>query len=173
MGAHATTIELAEFAKVHRSTVSRNVQKLTAWGVIGSTMVRGKYGGVVLFARDRGDNLDYYAQRARDKMKQAAERRLLRLISKCASIYPALGVWVATYLSTSVVRMGAHIDPERETRLAEALGCDPSRGSGRVPCPAHGEGRSKTLSWKRDGGRLLIHCFAGCTYDEIRRAAMG
>lgn len=60
----------------------------------------------------------------------------------------------------------ARPDPD----LAAALGVDQSTGHGRVPCPAHGDHRSKTLSWKLDGERLLIHCFAGCTYDEIRAA---
>jgi hypothetical protein len=33
-------------------------------------------------------------------------------------------------------------------------------------CPAHDD-REPSLSIAEDGGRLLIHCFAGCTFDEI------
>ena len=38
-----------------------------------------------------------------------------------------------------------------------------------VHCPAH-EDRTKSLSWRIAEGRLLLHCFAGCTFDEIRGA---
>jgi hypothetical protein len=55
--------------------------------------------------------------------------------------------------------------------ILQRLGIDPADFKGRVPCPAHGDGRKKTLSWAyTPEGRLLIHCFAGCTYDDIRRA---
>lgn len=58
--------------------------------------------------------------------------------------------------------------------LLDALGLDITRGSGRIPCPAHGEGRSKTLSWRvASDGNVLLHCFAGCTFAEIRKAVLG
>jgi hypothetical protein len=50
--------------------------------------------------------------------------------------------------------------------LATALGIDVSRGQGRIRCPAH-LGRSASLSWRVDGGRLLLHCFGGCTFGDI------
>ncbi len=60
------------------------------------------------------------------------------------------------------------------TELVDALGLDTTRGSGRIPCPAHGEGRSKTLAWRiTSDGRVLLHCFAGCTFGEIRKAILG
>ena len=62
--------------------------------------------------------------------------------------------------------------PVDNSALIRALGI-PEHGkqSGRLQCPAHGEGRKLTLSWRitQDGG-LLLHCFAGCTFTEIRRA---
>ncbi len=63
-------------------------------------------------------------------------------------------------------------DPDNSD-LIEALDIPAGNGKGRIVCPAHGEGRSKTLSWKVDGDRLLLHCFAGCTFEEIRKAALG
>jgi hypothetical protein len=48
--------------------------------------------------------------------------------------------------------------------IAEALGI-PWSGKGYCRCPAHGDTRP-TLSWKWDR-RLMLYCFAGCTYDEI------
>jgi hypothetical protein len=54
--------------------------------------------------------------------------------------------------------------------LAERLGIPPGRASGVIRCPAH-EDRNPSLSWRRAAdGRLLLHDFAGCTFDEIRAA---
>ena len=58
--------------------------------------------------------------------------------------------------------------------LIRALGIDAAKGQGRIPCPAHGSGRKPTLSWRvTDDDGLLLHCFAGCTFDDIRKAAGG
>jgi hypothetical protein len=39
-----------------------------------------------------------------------------------------------------------------------------------VRCPAHPDG-SPLLSWRRQpDGRVLIHCFAGCSFREIVEA---
>lgn len=49
-----------------------------------------------------------------------------------------------------------------------------TRGTGKwsARCPAHGD-KSPSLSIREgDDGRLLVHCFAGCTIDEIT-AALG
>lgn len=48
-----------------------------------------------------------------------------------------------------------------------------SRGSRRSMghCPAHPD-RHRSLSLRvADDGRLLVHCFRGCTFDEICKAA--
>ena len=52
------------------------------------------------------------------------------------------------------------IDKFRWTRDAE-------EGKGR--CPAH-EDHNPSLSLKQDGDHLLIHCFAGCTYEAVVKA---
>jgi hypothetical protein len=61
-------------------------------------------------------------------------------------------------------------EPLDERQLLERLGADLSRQSGMLRCPAH-EDRSASLSWGWTGERALLHCFAGCTFDEIRAAA--
>lgn len=56
--------------------------------------------------------------------------------------------------------------------LAGALGLDGVKQKGRIPCPAHGDHRKPTMSYQfTPEGGLLVHCFAGCTFDEIRKAA--
>jgi hypothetical protein len=58
-----------------------------------------------------------------------------------------------------------------EKAILGQIGADPDKRSGSVQCPAH-EDRSPSLSWKiADNGRVLLKCHAGCTFDEIRRAA--
>jgi hypothetical protein len=58
-----------------------------------------------------------------------------------------------------------------DTDLLVRLGGDPSRSSGRVPCPAHG-GLGRNLAWRwGDRGRLLLKCWShGCSFDEIVKA---
>lgn len=53
-----------------------------------------------------------------------------------------------------------------EIGLSDALGL-PWEGHGMAYCPAH-EDRSKSLSWRWSNGKLLLHCFAGCTFEQIR-----
>lgn len=54
--------------------------------------------------------------------------------------------------------------------LLAALGADPGRGRGMIRCPAH-EDRAPSLSWRlANDGRVLLHCFSGCTFDAIRTA---
>jgi hypothetical protein len=64
-------------------------------------------------------------------------------------------------------RPGAELD---ERALLERLGCDLSRDHGMIRCPAH-EDRAASLSWRWDGSKALLHCFAGCSFDELRGAA--
>lgn len=51
--------------------------------------------------------------------------------------------------------------------LLDRLGADLGRDHGMVRCPAH-EDRNRSLSWRWDGETAMVHCFAGCTFDEIR-----
>ena len=53
-------------------------------------------------------------------------------------------------------------------RIAAGLGI-PYEGRGMICCPAHDD-RLKSLSWRWSEDRLLLHCFAGCTWLEIRAA---
>ena len=59
------------------------------------------------------------------------------------------------------------------TELAKALGIDWNRSRGVIRCPAHDDAKpSLSYKWTNDGG-LLLHCFAGCSFDAIRAAARG
>lgn len=54
--------------------------------------------------------------------------------------------------------------------LLLALGATSGRRSGKVRCPAH-EDRLPSLTWRiTSTGKLLLHCFAGCSWDEILKA---
>ena len=45
-------------------------------------------------------------------------------------------------------------------------------GSLMFRCPAHADKRNPSLhATERADGLLLLHCFAGCTYEAIRAAA--
>src|SRR6266478_5794688 len=54
--------------------------------------------------------------------------------------------------------------------LARLDGVRPTRGGWMARCPAHTD-RTPSLSIRIGGdGRVLLHCFAGCSYEKIRRA---
>jgi len=61
--------------------------------------------------------------------------------------------------------------PEANGDLAAALGI--TRHSGRRLCPAHADRHPSLTYWHKPDGFLMVKCQAGCTYGEIRRAALG
>jgi hypothetical protein len=63
-------------------------------------------------------------------------------------------------------RPGRRID---DAALVVAIGADPSASAGMVVCPGHVD-EQPSLSWRRTPERVLIHCFAGCTFEEILAA---
>ena len=57
--------------------------------------------------------------------------------------------------------------------LIAALGIPPGKVQGRLRCPSHEKEGSRHLSLSyrlTEEGGLLVHCFYGCTFEEIRRA---
>ncbi len=173
-----TSVKLRDVAAelgVSVATVSTMLRKLMAWGKIVYWSVRGRYGKTVLWPRRKGDGLERFVIAAKAKIRAIWQRRTAKLSTNS-------NVWTLSSGRDAVTDMGDYgsypytvgssTNIRNADRLAEALGCDPSRSSGRVPCPAHGEHRSKTLSWKRTAqGGLMVHCFAGCTYDQVKAAA--
>ena len=73
--------------------------------------------------------------------------------------------------------MTAAMTPDAAVIL-DALQCDRSRcachaaarkGRGNSHCPAHHDS-DPSLSVKEDGGRVLVHCHAGCSQDAVLTA---
>jgi hypothetical protein len=63
--------------------------------------------------------------------------------------------------------------PMFDSELGLLLGIDWNRSRGVIRCPAHDDAKpSLSYKWTNDGG-LLLHCFAGCSFDQIRAAARG
>ena len=67
------------------------------------------------------------------------------------------------------VRVAGSGSTLNEHDILDRLGADPSKARGMVRCPAH-EDRGPSLSWRWDGEKALLHCFRGCSFDEIRAA---
>ncbi len=53
-----------------------------------------------------------------------------------------------------------------DRELLRRLGADLTRGRGVTRCPAH-EDRHPSLSWRLEADKALLHCFSGCTFDQI------
>jgi len=54
--------------------------------------------------------------------------------------------------------------------IAHALGGKKYGDSYRMCCPAHGGRNPTSLCVTDDGDRTLVHCFAGCSQDEVIQA---
>lgn len=63
-----------------------------------------------------------------------------------------------------------------DQKLLQKLGCgDITPGQSRlVSCPAHEDNvPSLSVTYKTDGNIVLLHCFAGCSYEDIMQAING
>jgi hypothetical protein len=110
--------------------------------------------------------IEVRAERARlaiiDQADETAARRPLTLLEGIAVLANA----TTAKLATLAPRTGVH---SGDDDLIDRLGLVGDHG--RRTCPAHNS-RGKSLAWKiNPDGKLLVKCFAGCTFDEIRAAA--
>ena len=81
-GEMLTMRQMAARLNVAPSTVSRAMTKLAAWGIIAYVVGRGRWAGLVIMRRAKGDGLDRFRKAARERVqrwKEAAERRVSRL----------------------------------------------------------------------------------------------
>lgn len=77
-----TMRDMAALLHVAPSTVSRALAKLQAWGIIAYIVGRGRWAGLVIIRRAKGDGLDRFRKAAQARVrrwKEAAQRRFSRL----------------------------------------------------------------------------------------------
>jgi DNA-binding IclR family transcriptional regulator len=89
-GEFLTMRQMAERLGVSPSTVSRALTKLAAWGILAYVVGRGRYAGLVIFRRFRGDG--------RDRFREAAKARVRRWRERAAERLSRLEFNVATYI---------------------------------------------------------------------------
>ena len=81
-GEMLTMREMALRLGVSPSTVSRALAKLSAWGIIWYVVGRGRYAGLAIFRRVKGDGKDRFREAAKARVRrwsEAAKRRISRL----------------------------------------------------------------------------------------------
>jgi DNA-binding transcriptional regulator YhcF (GntR family) len=87
-GEMLTMRQMAARLNVAPSTVSRAMTKFSSWGIIAYVVGRGRWAGLVIMRRAKGDGLDRFRKAARERVKrwrEAAERRVSRLEMNVAS----------------------------------------------------------------------------------------
>lgn len=167
----STTLrEMATEIGVCAQTVSNALRRFMAWGILGYGSVRGKYGGLILFARHKGDGLERYVRLAWESIRAAWDRKTGRIRAQSN---------VQTYPQTETVRSDVYgyvyrVDikkRERDDRIEETLRVQLHGGSKRVKCPAHG-GEDRNLSfWRRPDGSLGVKCWSHqCAERDIKDA---
>lgn len=88
-GEMLTMREMAAQLGYSPSTVSRAMTKLAAWGIIAYIVGRGRWAGLVIMRRVKGDGLDRFRRAAQARVRgwrEAAERRLLSVKINVPSI---------------------------------------------------------------------------------------
>ena len=81
-GEMMTMRDMAKELQVAPSTVSRALTRLAAWGILAYVVGRGRWAGLVIMRRVKGDNLGRFRDAALARLRGwrlAAERRLSRL----------------------------------------------------------------------------------------------
>lgn len=150
------------------TTVSTMMRKLMAWGLLAYLSSRGRYGGITLFRRSKGDGMDRYARMAQQAIREWWSRKMARLRtnSNVQSLSGRVGKYLPAYPVSSSVDIKS-----RDDRI-EAILIGMQHGMmKRVPCPAHeGEGRNLSF-WRRQDGSLGVKCWSHqCTSHEIKDA---
>lgn len=125
-----------------------------------------------------GDALRALPQFARDVVLERARLAMTDPVGELDAVRP-LGRVTARGIAlelmelrqrSNVVHIHSRDGGFDERVILERLGADPTRAKGVLRCPAH-EDHRPSLSWRVDGDKVLLYCFAGCTFDEIRAAA--
>jgi hypothetical protein len=147
-------------------TVSNTLRRMMAWGKLGYLSSKGRYGGITLFGRFKGDGLERYARMALDALRAFWERRLSTKSNVHTYVRQGTKRVSTSYLSSSV-----DIRIRRDDEIEGILVSQQRGAMKRVPCPAHG-GEDRNLSfWRRPDGSLGVKCWSHqCTEREVKDA---
>ena len=127
---------MAAEARTSPGYFSKVLERFTAWGMFASISIRGRTGGIYLWARKAGDTFERYAREARlniEGRKVLAEARRLRR---------EVALNVSTMLTVIRGEYGGNISPSRET-VIRSQG-DPGAGMAGDHGPGWGDGGSLT-----------------------------
>lgn len=113
---------------------------------------------------------------ARDVVYERALLAMTDPVGELDAVRPLGGVTargialMLTERPSNVVHLRVNRRDFDQRTILDRLGADPDATRGVIRCPAH-EDRHPSLSWRVEGDKVLLHCFRGCTFDEIRAAA--
>ena len=164
--------------RIREAAIRRFARNLRSGGIVSSMFARGRK---ALKPADRPSvdmvetisALDQMTPWARAVAHERARLAIEDPAGEADAVRPlspdqATLIYAGTF---PIDRQGYRRDYSRENdQLAAALGLNRERGT--VRCPAH-EDRRASLSYAFKDGRYLLHCFAGCTFAEIRKAVLG
>ena len=115
-GVGMTMRDMAAHLKVAPSTVSRALTKLASWGLIAYVVGRGRWAGLVIFRRRKGDRMDHLREAAKARVRrwsEAAQRRISRLAVNVAPYFLGGSEGVTNYLNTGTRYKGATLTVQR------------------------------------------------------------
>lgn len=116
-GEFLTMRAMAARLNVAPSTVSRALTRLAAWGLLAYIVGRGRWAGLVIIKRAKGDGLDRFRQAAKARVKrwyEGAQRRLSRLAVNVAPYITEEGVRVLGDTRSTTSNKGATLTAQRK-----------------------------------------------------------
>ena len=131
-GPALTMRDMAQRLQVAPSTVSRALTKLMSFGLIAYVVGRGRWAGLVIWRRVKGDGLERFRASAKARVRrwsEAAQRRLSRLEINVASYFLGGREGYLQARSTSTTTKGATLTaqrswtPEDMRYLDREMGC--------------------------------------------------
>jgi DNA-binding transcriptional regulator YhcF (GntR family) len=101
------------------STVSRALTKLAAWGLIAYVVGRGRYAGMVIVRRVKGDGLERFRKAAKARVRKWYQYAKSRLEINVASMVPSTTYGVSKAVTVTGNDMNATLTTQRPWTVDE------------------------------------------------------
>lgn len=125
---------MAAEARTSPGYLSKQLLRMTAWGMFASISVRGRNGGIYLWARQKGDSFARYAKDAQIHLSTLKVMQAARNLRKYGEMFPSIHTRVVG--NTVETFRGLRLISVREKSASgESVGSDPrsaGRGGGSI-----------------------------------------
>lgn len=131
--------DLAAEARVSKGYFSKVLLRFTSWGMFASISIRGRAGGLYVWARTKGDSFARYAKDAQIHLQTLAVMKAARNLRRFGEMFPSLHTRVAgDTVETFKGRRLISVRPKGSDSTSMDSDPGPRRGEGRRFTPVSG-----------------------------------